>query len=274
MRKSQIPIVELLLACLLLSGCFSLEPTYTKEKIVESITALCQQEYQIKPKVWLLGETVWIYMGLSKLITKDVQFDQENLEKINKVIIGASRVLLSMKPRPQFMVVVASDTAEYGLDYTIITWIPDIVKYQLQFISRDEFSRRNVIKIKESPQALFDSQGSHIEKRDIKVRDFLAEQIAQRIQLKFNLDLNLKDCFKLESINTVFDKDIFRVIANIKLIKVSPKTTMDTQGEIAKIVAYVFKEYDFKDFLLVEIENTATGEKSELSQMSLKDFLK
>lgn len=274
MRKSQIPIIEILVATLLLSGCFSIKPTYTKEKIVEAITNLCEAEYKIRPRVWLLGETVWIYMPLPRLVTKDVQFDRENLEKINKVIIGTSRVLLSMKPRPQFMALVASDTAEYGIDYTIITWIPDIVKYQLQFISRDEFSRRNVMRIIENPQAIGDTQGTHLERQDIKLGDFLTEQIKQRIHLKFNLDNNLKESFKLESVEAVFDKDIFKFSCDIKLIKASPQSPMNTQEEIAKIVAYVLKEYDFKDFLMVEIENTATGEKSEFTQLALKELLK
>jgi len=273
MRKVQITVIVISIITTLLSGCLFIKPTYTKEKIVETITNLCEVEYSIKPKVWLLGETVWVYMPLPKLITKDVQFDKDVFEKINKVMIGASRVLLSMKPRPQFMALVASDTEEYGIDYTVITWIPDIVKYQLQFVSRDEFFRRNIIRVEESPAALGDREGVHLKKEDIKLSEFLGEQIKQRIQLKFNLDPGLKEAFKSEDVRVVFDKDIFKITCNIKLVKVFPKTPMNTQDEIAKIAAYTIQQYDFKDFLMVEIENAATGEKTDLSRIALKDFL-
>jgi hypothetical protein len=258
---------------LVLLGCQPIKPTYNKEKIVEAITSLCLAEYNLEPKVWLLGETVWIYIPQPRLITKTVEFDKEILEKINKVMMGASRVVLSMKPRPQFMVMVASDIGEYGIDYTVITWIPDIVKYQLQFISRDEFGRRNVVKIQESVHALADTEGNHIEKGQIKLGDFLAAQIAQRIQAKFTLEKDFKDYFDTEKIEAVFQQDIFNISVIIKPKETSP-ARISIQKEIAKICAYVMKEYDFKDFLFAKIENSATGEKAEFSRLALKDFLK
>lgn len=273
MRKGKTTsVIIFILFFLLLLGCQPIKPTYTKEKIVESITSLCQQEYNIEPRVWLLEETVWIYIPLPRLITKEIQWDKETLEKVNKVIMGASRVVLSMKPRPQFMVVVASDTGEYGIDYTIITWIPDIVKFQLQFISREEFSRRNVIKIKENIQALYDTEGNHIEKKQISMGDFLAQQIAGRTLTKFRLDPKFKDYFKLESIDGIFAEDIFRINANIKPIKTYSLDSIDIQKEITKIIAYVIKEYEFKNFLLVEVKNSATGEKSIFSRAALMEF--
>lgn len=273
MRKRKTPTALALLSCLLLSGCLSIEPTYTKEKIVEHITTLCQKEYQVAPRVWLLGETVWVYIPLPRLISKDIQWDKEMLDRINKVMMGASRVLLSMKPRPQFLVMVASDTQEYGIDYTAITWIPDIVKFQLEFISRDEFSRRNIIQIKENISAISDTEGNHIEKKEIKMPDFLAEQIAQRIRLKFMQEPEFKDYFKLTSASAVFVGDTFKINTDITQIKTPPKP-IDIQREILKIVAYVIKEYDFKDFLLAEVENVASGEKSLFSRLALKKFLK
>lgn len=262
------------LSCLMLSGCFSIKPTYTKEKIAESIIQLCKQEYNLEPKVWLLGETVWIYLPLPRLVTKDAQFDKEVLESINKVMMAASRVVLSMKPRPQFMAVVASDIREYGIDYTIITWIPDIVKFQLEFISRDEFFRRNIIRIKENPQALNDAQGLHIKKEEINMPDFLSGQIAQRIQAKFSLEPDFKDYFQVESIAGVFEKDTFKLKADIKRTEKSQANPKDILEEMLKITAFVIKEYDFKDFLLVEAANSATGEEKLLGRLALRDFLK
>ena len=272
-KNKSFPIIAILIA-LLLPGCLSIEPTYNKEKIVEAITALCKSEYSVEPRVWLLGESVWIYLPLSRLITKSLDWDKENTEKINKVMIGTSRVLLSMKPRPQFLVFIASDTQEYGLDYVSISWIPDIVKYQLQLISRDEFGRRHVTKIKENLAAIADLNGDHIDKKEIKLPDFLAAQIGQRINNKFTLDAKIKDCFEVKDVYGIFQEDTFEIHADIKQTKPLPQGTINIQEEMNKIIAYVIREYDFKDFLLVKIENPATGETTSYSRLALRQFLK
>lgn len=276
MWKSKTFAIIISWSLLLLSGCgfFSIEPTYTKQKTVESIIELCRNEYKIEPRVWLLGETVWIYLPLNRLINKNIELDEEEIEKINKVMVSATRVLLSMKPRPQFLALVASDTQDYGIDYTIISWIPDIVKSQLQFISRDEFARRHIIKIEENTEAINDTRGDHIEKKEIKIEGFLAEQIAQRIKTKFSLDSKFKDYFMVKKVSASFKHDTFKIYADIKQIGTPPQPPINIQREITKIIAYVIKEYDFKDFLLVEIENPATGEKSVLSRLALRESLK
>lgn len=273
-KRKTIPVIVIFILFFLpfFLGCQPIKPTYTKEKIVESITSLCKQEYNIEPKVWLLEETVWIYLPLPRLITKEVQWDKETAEKINKVIVGASRVVLSMNPRPQFMAVVASDTQEYGLDYTIITWIPDIVKFQLQFISRDEFHRRTLAKIEEDPRALFDTEGNHIEKRQIKMGDFLAGQITQRVYAKFSLEPKFKDYFKVEKVETIFGEEIFRINYDIKQIKNLSPDSINIRKEILKIISYVIKEYNFKDFLWVEIKDSITQEKSIFSRAALMEL--
>jgi len=276
MRKGKTPSILALPVILLLSGCIIIKPTYTKEKIVDSITVLCEEEYGVEPRVWLKGETVWIYMPLPRLLTEDFDWDKKNMETINKVMLGTSRVLLSMKPRPQFMVLVASDTKELGIDYYSIVWIPDIVKFQLRFISRDEFGRRHVTRIQENPGALADTTGSHIIKEEILMEDFLAAQIAQRINNKFILDEKIKDCYEIKDVYGTFQEDTFEIYADIKQIKPLPEgvTDIDIEEEMSHITAYVIKQYDFKDFLLVKLKNPAAGITTSYSRLALRQFLK
>jgi hypothetical protein len=247
------------LILLFLSGCRPIKPTYTKEKIVESITSLCQQEYNIEPKVWLLGETVWIYIPLPRLLNEEIQFDKTMAEKINKVIMGASRVVLSMKPRPQFMVVTASDTKEYGIDYNIISWIPDIVKFQLQFISRDEFHKRTVTIVERNNRALLDVEGEHIEKKEIQLADFLAEQIAQRIAVQFQKE-DLKKYFKIDVFTGKFKNDRFIFEYSISEV-LKPDKKINIIKEILGAISYCIKTYEFKDFSYVEIRNLLSEDK-------------
>jgi hypothetical protein len=271
--KPQIILTALTLL-IFLSGCIVIKPTYTKENLVESVTELCKKEYGVEPKVWLIGETVWVYLALTRLITEDIQWDKEMGGKIGNVVLGTNRVLLSMKPRPQFMVVVASDIKERGIDYIIKTWVPDIVKFQLQFISRDEFSRRNVIMIKENADAISDVEGKHIDRQDIRMGDFLAEQVAQRIHTKFTQEQEYKDYFQAQDIGALFNDKTFKIYVNIKQNDVAAKLPTDITKEIINIIVYVLKEYEFNDFTWVEIENSATGEQVTYNRQALKTFLK
>jgi len=273
MRQRKTLILPVILISLFISGCNFLEPTYTKEKIVDSIINICKEEYDAQPHVWLLGETVWIYLPMPRLVTKDLAWDSETMNKIGKVTMGASRVLLSMKPRPQFLVLVASDTTELGIDYITISWIPDIVKFQLELISRDEFLRRHVIRVKDNTVAIGDTAGRHIIKDEIKLQDFLAAQIAQRINNKFSQEEPFKGHFETKDYYGIFEGDTFKIYAYIKQTEPLPQGPIDIQREMNKVIAYVIREYDFKDFLLAEAENTATGDRTAFSRLALRQFL-
>jgi len=273
-KRTAPPVLISALIASVLYGCIQIKPTYTKERIAESIILLCQKEYNVEPKVWLLEETVWIYLPVGTLITNNLQWQKEALGSINKVLMGSSRVILSMRPRPQFMVIVASDIEDYGIDYQITSWIPDIVKYQLQLISRDEFSRRSLIKITENIDALRDKEGLHLAKEDITLRGFLAEQIIQRIRMKFTLEENFRGYFKLGEVDSVIQGDTFRVKAYIEQTGAPPKKIANAEEEIAKIIAYVIREYEIKDFLLADIKNTASGQQLLFTRSELGNFLR
>lgn len=273
MRKNKTAAILIISFLLSFLGCYRIEPTYNKEKLVDSIRELCKKEYCVEPKVWLVGESVWVYMPFERLLTEQMQWDKKTLEEFNKVAMGSSRVLLSMRPRPQFLVMVAADIKDIGFDYSVITWIPDIVKYQLHFISRDEYARRNVVRIQENPLILGDIKGTHLKKTDISLGEFLAEQIAQRAQGKLSLDEKFKNLLKVEKVEGNFREGNIVITAEIKNLKdQSLPLEVNTQKEIARIAAYVIKEYDFKDFFILEITNEATGEKITISRAALKDL--
>lgn len=261
-----------ILSCLLLSGCSKVNHTYSKEKVAESIISLCKKEYSIEPRVWLTRDTVWVYIPLDRLVSKEnMQWDQKIVEKINKVALASSRVVLSMRPRPKFLAMVSSDIKELGIEYIMYLYIEDIVKYQLQVISRDEFTRRNIINIKENPAALNDTNGTHFEKVEIKMRDFVAAQIAQRITNKFVLEKDAKDYYKSEDVEVLFLGDTLRAIVNIKEIKPPPGGSVDIEKETYKVIAHVIKAYDYKNFEYIEFENPASKQKILFNKYLLKE---
>ncbi|MFA4888114.1 MAG: hypothetical protein WC628_00865 [Candidatus Omnitrophota bacterium] len=62
-----------LISLLLFFGCSSsIEPTYTKENIVESLANLCKNEYKVDVVIKLAGKTLWIYVPIdADLIAKE-----------------------------------------------------------------------------------------------------------------------------------------------------------------------------------------------------------
>jgi hypothetical protein len=273
MRKiTAYPVLIVLFSCLLFSGCIKIEPTYTKEKAAESIVALCEKEYRITAKAWLVGDTVWIYLPLPRLFKKDLNWDKKQLEKINKVMLSASRVMLSMRPRAQFMALVSSDTKEYGLDYIIMTCVQDILKLHNQYISREEFLRRNVIMLENKHSALGDSEGAHVEKKDLSLEYFVSEQLTQRIQQHFMNEPRLKDKFKVNSVSSKFQGDILKVSYYIQ--PKDEKSTVDVLKEIKKLTADVSSAYEIKSFLVAKIVNLVTKDEVLVSKVELRELLK
>jgi hypothetical protein len=271
-------IIILSLILLFIAGCKPIEPTYTKENFAFSIKKICKEEYGIDDvQVWLTGETVWIYTPQDKLLDKNQEFDKEILERINKVALSVSRVLLSLKPRPKFYVIVASDIKDVGADLLSLGYVDDIVRFQFQDISRGEFGRRNVYEAVLNPLALSDIKGEHVIPYDVKMQDFLALQIAQRINFKFK-----ENNFKVESIECVFENDTFNLKYKIEKDKNASSTppldnaskiTGDVDKEITNIIAKVLKAYNFRDYSWIEINNLLSGRKLIFSRAAFDEII-
>ncbi|MDP1853565.1 MAG: hypothetical protein Q8L26_05130 [Candidatus Omnitrophota bacterium] len=269
MRQGTHPQIKLLfiLISFFAFGCKPIAPTYTKENFVPSIQKICKEEFGINDvKVWLIGETAWIYAPQNKLIDKDLKFDKKITERINKVALSVSRVLLSMKPRPKFYVIVASDIKDLGADLINVGNVDDIVRYQFEFISRGEFGKRNVYDAYLSPSALSDTEGKHINPYDIKMEDFLSLQIVQRISLKFK-----EDRMEIKSLECFFKDGTFNL--QYEKVDAEKNANFNVNKEILKIVFLALKNYSFNDYSFVKISNLESGERTILGRNALEqDF--
>lgn len=255
-------ICKIIILSLFLPSCKPIQPTYKERDIQEAIKNICQKEYDFSVKTFWIGKTIWVYLPLERLLNEKIQWDEETLERINSVSLTVSRVLLSSDKPPDFYCIIASDTAQFGADYTIYGWVPDIVQYQLEFISRDDFLNRIVRKAEINPKALEDEEGKHLKIFDLKLAQFLAEQIAQRIGIKFS-----EEELEVNESKGTFTDDTFKFEYDI-----SEEKGIDLKREILKIISYVIRNYDFKDFLLVEIQDLRTKDRTVLSREALREI--
>jgi hypothetical protein len=230
-----------------LLGC---APTYPKEKIEGSIIKICKKEYSLDVKVETAGKTLAIYVPLSDLLDLTFNMTKSAGEKINDVMLAASRVTLSTDAKYNFYCIIAHDIRIPEVQLIAIRYVDDIKRGFLGDISRDESFRRMVIDFRLSPQSqkeraikevfdkmsldkkwrddvmndFFRSQPSGLGEigywddrfyiKDISLAEFLADQIANRIKIAFKDDKVLADTYTIKASKGLYDdksgKDYFR----------------------------------------------------------------
>ncbi|MFH1777047.1 MAG: hypothetical protein ABH952_05765 [Candidatus Omnitrophota bacterium] len=129
-------------------------PTYHQDKIAESIKEICRKEYNINVCAKIIGKTIGVYIPLERLFDENLNIDQQISQKIDDVILGTSRVLLSSDTELDFYQVVAADTAQIAAELVMIRYIPDIKKIYCGSISRDEYTKRMLWEVKINTQIL------------------------------------------------------------------------------------------------------------------------
>ena len=233
--KLRITSIIILAFCLLgvcIGGC---SPTYSKEKIEESIIKICKKEYSADVKVKIAGKTIAIYLPLSDLLDFTFAITKPAGEKINDVILSVSRVCLSTDAKFNFYCLIAHDVRIPEIQIVIIKSVDDVKRFLLNDISRGEYSRRMLIDIRLNPQ----SQKEHAVKevfskmnldpqwqdevmndffrgeatalgdigywngrfyiKDVSLPEFLTEQIAGRVRNEFREDRGFAENLLLKS---------------------------------------------------------------------------
>lgn len=154
-----------------------------------------------------------------------------------------------------------------GLDYAIFVNVLDTKKLYAGFIPFTERQKRLVIKAGFSPGAIGDTTGKHVQIYDIKLGDFLAQQIAQRIIGQFQGE-NLNKYFKVEKSDGTFNNGAFIFAYSIKEV-LKPEKKINVMKEILNTITYCIKTYEFQGFTSLEITDLATQDKLVLSRQEI-----
>jgi len=172
------------------------------------------------------------------------KFNAKAFERMNRILRSIRRVFFSLKreaDEPKFFVIVVADT-RIGIELIDTTYVDDLKKASYEIISWTEYRHRTVEDIKFSPEAVGDLEGRHLQPYNVDFADFIIKQIKQRINYKFG--------------------------------QPEVKKGADIDKEILKTVKNVLEIYNFKDFLLVDLDNLATSNKTSLSRAAVLEKLK
>lgn len=176
--------------------------------------------------------------------SQNKKFNPQAMDKINKILRSLRRVIFSLQHNgyePKFFIIVASDIKN-GVELIEITYIDDFKKAFYGIISWSEYQQRSLQDIKASLEAIGDFKGRHIKFQDIDFKEFLVEQIRQRIRLKFNRSEAEK--------GANIDKEVLKSIKNVLEI------------------------YKFEDFLILDLKNLLTDKKTSLSRAAVFEKIK
>lgn len=263
------------LAVVLFSGCQnSIEPTYKEDQIPQIIKKICKDEYSLDVTTKRVGNTLWIYAPLQKILHKefgqseDKIFDDDMAEKLRNILTTIGRVMISSDNSPEFYALLASDV-NLGIDYAMIGSALDIKKSYSGFIAWPEANRRYVIQFNLEPLAIDDYKGTHLKAVDIKMPEFLAMQISQRINSFFQNEGN-KNNFKVEKVEGKFSNGVFIFEYSITQTG-NLQNKVNIKSEILKIIAYCIKTYDFKEFNNIELSDLISKDTTLLNQAAIWD---
>lgn len=296
-----------------LSGC---GPTYPKEQFKESVIKVCKNEYSLDVKTETVGRTIAIYVPLADLIDFTFSISKEASEKINDVILSVSRVALSTDAGFDFYCIIAHDVRIPEIQIVIIKSVDDVKRFLLNDISRGEYSKRMLVDIRMNPQSqkeraikevfskmsldmkwqeqvmndFFRSEpaalsdigywGNHFYIKDVSLAEFLVEQIASRIKIRFREEKKLSDLFYIKSSRGAYIKRIPKRFFKIEIT--AEERGLEGLGSLEsskRIFAAALKEasgvlhgYRFEDFDYVEVIREGPGESIIVSREGLEKF--
>jgi hypothetical protein len=170
---------------------------------------------------------------------QEFKMDKNAQDKSNNVLKVIRRVIFSMKrskDETKFFSVVTADIKN-SFEIAQIFYYLDLKKVSYDYISWGEFQHRTLQNTNISPLIKYDRQGNHLNYKDIALKDFVVEQIQQRIRLKFS----------------------------------KPEVPSDTNidKEIAKVVALTLKIYDFRELTKADLNNLLTGSRTILGESDI-----
>lgn len=306
-----------ILALLLFSaGC---GPTYPKEKLAESVIKICRDEYKADIKASVIGKTLAIYIPLPALFDITLAINEKAQDTIQGVILSASRVVLSTDAGIEFYCIIAQDIRIPEIQIMVIKYVDDVKRAFFSDVSRDEYFKRTLFDININPQSrkeqvinkifekysmeeslkkkvieeFFRSTPVQLEDfgywegrfyvKDITLPEFIAEQIAYRIKIRFRENKKLSDEYMVGPVDGAYarEKDRADFIVNYDIRPHEILTVMGRQYDRKALIENIFMEvsdcvygYKFRDFSLVKIFDKAGDFRFFISKDQIYEFKK
>lgn len=130
---------------------------------------------------------------------------------------------------PDFVVFIIADIKR-GMEVRTTVSFTDFKRYMTQSLSQEEYTKRYLSELTGWAGIVGDTQGNHIDLKEISWPEFLSSQITNRVKFKYQTS--------------------------------DFPPGEDTKKEMLKIIGHTAEAYGFEDFQAVELNDLVSGEKT------------
>ena len=266
-------LVSSLWSAVYLSGCGP-KYTYPADKVAESVESLCKNDYGLEVRARVVGKTLGALYYVDDILDESGQIPRKIHEEMGKIMQDVTRVALSTDRPLDFSVVVIRDRAH--LNELVITRSVDDTKR----------ANSDALGVEESINRTLFGQGKYqpgeqgesaFVMKEVKLEDFLAEQIAQRIRLGFSKDIK-EEAAALQPfvlVDGLFnrgdgpdDERKFR----FSVLSLKAEDPRETIIAVLKTVADVLGGYQYTHYTGIEVLDYLNRRKLEIPRQVLEDY--
>ena len=267
---------------LFLSGCVS-NFTYPADKVPQSIEKLCLDEYKLNVTARVVGKTVGALLYVDELIDAKGQIPKEVHEAMGKVLQVVARVALSTDLPLDFCSIVIRDKKSNN-ELTITRSIDDTRRANAEALGVDESINRTLFG---QGKYTKDTVGnSPFILKEVRLENFLAEQIVQRIRYSFSKET--VDAQKKKNKDTddeafnpafilvdgVFENFHGKKDYRFSILSMKSEDPKQTMLNVFKTVNDVLAGYKFTGFDQIEIQDYLNRQKLVLDRETLLNYQK
>lgn len=249
------PVFLLLLASALLGAGCGPKYTYPSETVKESIEKICKDEFKLDVTARIAGKTAGAMFTLDTLLDDKEQIGKEVYEQMSKVMMAVTRVALSSDRELDFCKVVIRDKAQTS-ELVVIRAIEDARRAQGDAIGIEESMNRTLF----SQERMTGEEDKDFVLKEVKIEDFLADQIAQRLRFEV-LKNNAKDETAPESgqplvlvdgsFDTAYGKRSFR----FSILSLKADRSDNLMRRVFRVATGVLSGYKFTEYDDLEIQD-------------------
>jgi len=241
-------IFILLLFVVVLVSC---NVTFPKETLEQDTKNFIKKEANIDSSVYIYGTTMYLDVVFDDLATNDSSKVAEFYKTIQEVVSSIVRVPLSSDKDIKIVVVSAFDK-EYKVLLRIFENIDDIKKYSYHYISRTDYSERQLMEFESEETAKQIVENKY----DISLEEYVSRLSVSRVNnssLVKQILSKLEQNFDLRFYNYVLDTIYFKA-KNIQDSKIVILIEKMLENELVKNLQK-YKIFSVKSAILLDEEN-------------------
>lgn len=242
--------------------------TYPASTVPQSIERICQEEHKLAVQAQVAGKTVGAVLYLDQLVDDKGQVPREVHEQMGKVMQAVTRVALSTDLELDFCTVYVRGRAN-GNELVITRSLDDTKRANADMIGIEESINRTLFG--QGRYLMGPDDGFAL--REVKMENFLADQIVQRIRFNFSKDAKDEFVNAFALVDGVFDEQNGR--RSFRFSVIGLKSSEDPHATILNVfnvVNQVLGGYKYAAFDAIEIQDYLNRLKLVIDRQTMLDY--